>query len=267
MKKFILALIVLAIAATVSAEIIDNTDAGFSADSTKWSISSSSPGFYGTNYVFATSASIDSQASWITEIQAGKYRIYARWTDKETHTISATYKIAAGTVTASKSVDQRTGGGAFVEIFTGDLPSGTLTITVTNAGSGSIIADAVKVERITGSVKKNIGFNYPREWFDKIGGFKIFIGASPDAIDTLVVDVKKSAVTIASEAGGIVDARFPADIYFPAPKVYFAMTAYYTDDAGSLLESDISESSEYILTSNPASTALPAKPANIKIYD
>lgn len=127
--------------------IVDNTSAGFSA-STNWWASTSTPGYYGTNYVTRSTASVSDAASWTATLStSGSYNVYARWTSGSNRAASAPYLIyhAAGSTTVN--INQQVNGGGWQLLGTFNLNAGTaerVKLSCWTTAGYYVVADAVK---------------------------------------------------------------------------------------------------------------------------
>ena len=128
-----------------SESIVDNTDSGFSMVG-PWSLSSYTPGFYGTNYRFAAAGTGTKQAKWSFPVAAGQYALSARWAADANRASNATYRVFNnGVEIGSQGFNQKDNGGVFNPFDTVyTVTAGTLDIRLTDAADGYVIADAVK---------------------------------------------------------------------------------------------------------------------------
>lgn len=131
--------------------IVDNLDAGYS-ESGSWSSSTSTGGYYGTDYrQNGADSDTDSATFTPTVSTAGQYKVYVRWTAYGDRTPNAKITVAHADGTDTNYVDQRVNGGTWNLIGTYNFNTGSGG-TVTVGGSGSdgdlyyVIADAVKFE-------------------------------------------------------------------------------------------------------------------------
>jgi N-acetylmuramoyl-L-alanine amidase len=123
--------------------IIDNGTSGFSA-SANWTASTSTAGYYGTNYHVRATASVSDRAQWTANVAtAGSYQVYGWWTAGTNRAASAPYTLPNGTVV---NVNQQLNGGKWNLLGTASLAAGNNTTYLscwTTAGY-YVIADAVK---------------------------------------------------------------------------------------------------------------------------
>lgn len=129
--------------------IVDNTDSGFSA-STSWFSSTSTPGFYGTNYVARLAETVSDQASWSATIPTtGSYKVFARWTTDPNRATASPYTVIHAGGSTTVTVNQQQNNGTWVLLGTYTLNSGTSTRVQLSCWTTSgqyVIADAVKFE-------------------------------------------------------------------------------------------------------------------------
>ena len=145
---------------SAAADVIDNTDAGFSTTGT-WSTSVSVSGYYGSDYLYAATGDGSTVATWnYTVGSAGTYEISARWVAANApwRATNATYGIYNnGTLLGSVSKDQTTAGGQFNLLGAYSLSAGTLEVKLTNAANNNYVtADAIE---ISGSSSSNAAPN------------------------------------------------------------------------------------------------------------
>jgi len=110
----------------VAEVIVDNGTSGYTA-SANWTTTSSTAGYYGSNYQFRSTEAISDQAAWTTALPSdGSYQVYARWTAGTNRAASAAYSIVHSGGTATVSVNQQANNGAWVLL-------GTYNFTATSA--------------------------------------------------------------------------------------------------------------------------------------
>lgn len=131
--------------------VCDNSDSGFDTAGS-WSASSTTPGFYGSNYLHDQNRDKGAKtASWTYLIGAdGSYEIAAQWPAYVNRSASVQYSYSVNGTTpvdCGPPVDQRTNGGKFNVLCT--VPSliagSTLTVRAGNTADGYVIADAVRL--------------------------------------------------------------------------------------------------------------------------
>jgi hypothetical protein len=136
--------------------IIDNNNAA--NDTTKgyieltgtWTATSGTAGYYGTNYVYASTAAVSEPATfWFYLSAAATKTIDARWTSGTNRSAAAPYiiKDASGATLATVYKNQQTGGGAWSTLGTWSFPAGWNKVQLSRwATTGYIVvADAIQV--------------------------------------------------------------------------------------------------------------------------
>ena len=124
--------------------IVDNTNTGFAA-SANWSMSSGTPGYYGSNYRFRVTDAISDTANWTVNIPtAGNYAISAWWTDGANRAAGAPYIMPDSSVV---NVNQQINGGAWRALATKSLATGNNTVKLScyTAAGSVVIADAIRM--------------------------------------------------------------------------------------------------------------------------
>lgn len=126
--------------------VVDNKDNSFSTDG-KWKSSSSTSGYYGSDYAVAPEGSGDMVASWAFDIpSSGQYEVSAHWTAHPNRAPDAEYIILNnGNSVGKVTVDQTSNGSQFNSLGSFNLQSGSLVVRLSNDVSGYLIADAVKL--------------------------------------------------------------------------------------------------------------------------
>jgi len=124
--------------------IIDNTDTTHTIAIGTWAASTSSPGYYGTNYQYRNAGTGTKKFLWKPNIViSGTYEIFARWAAKSNRATNAKYTV---TGYAPVEVNQQLDGGKWVSIGQYNLPVGsTSNIELNDNANGIVVADAVKV--------------------------------------------------------------------------------------------------------------------------
>lgn len=133
-------------AGTGAEYLIDRDNVGFYQDGT-WSISSSIPGYEGTDYLISAPGTGANVATWNLNI-IRTYDVYAKWTSTErrgsnvkfiVYHLDANDNLTTDTVT----VDQRADGGTWVKLGTYRMSSLTGRVTVSDDADGWVVADAI----------------------------------------------------------------------------------------------------------------------------
>lgn len=126
--------------------IVDNASAGFSASSNWWA-STSTAGYYGTNYHARATASVSDAATWTASIpSAGNYQVYAWWTAGTNRAASAPYIVYYNGGSATVNKNQQSSGGQWNLLGTYNFAAGSNQVKLscwTTVGY-YVIADAVK---------------------------------------------------------------------------------------------------------------------------
>lgn len=138
-------------------QIKDDGDAGFVASGGFFAFVGEG---YQNDVTYAAAGSGNEQATWtFTALPAGVYRVSVTWTPHENRATNAPFTVLDGTTPLETfRVNQQAAPGDFVEgstawkdlgtgVFT--ISSGSLTIRLTDDANGYVIADAVRIERIT----------------------------------------------------------------------------------------------------------------------
>jgi len=129
--------------------IVDNTDA---ATTGTWGESSSTPGYYGTNYLYSPGVTGEPTATctWTPDLpSAGAYKVYARWTSWTNRATNAQYIIRHSGTDFITPQDQTQKGGTWVLLGSFDFDgNGEEYVTLTNVADNIVIADAVRFEEL-----------------------------------------------------------------------------------------------------------------------
>lgn len=139
--------------ASPPALVKDNSDATGVTLTGAWSPSTSTSGFYGTNYLSDGNPAVKgnhavtfSPGSLGT---SGVFEVFARWTAGSNRASNASYDVLTASGIKTVTVDQRTRGGQWVSLGFFDLNALGTTIKLRNDGAnGFVIADAVRVVRV-----------------------------------------------------------------------------------------------------------------------
>ena len=148
-----------------SAVILDNANpftSSFAGAWTYWS-GSSGAGFYGSNVHFTAGGTGTATASWRLDgvVPGERYQVAATWLAHSNRATNAPYRLSSGTTswTVSGGVNQQlapndfTSDGAAWEVLgVLQVPAGAtnLSVELTNAANGFVIADAIRIERYNG---------------------------------------------------------------------------------------------------------------------
>jgi N-acetylmuramoyl-L-alanine amidase len=131
---------------TAVERIVDNTSSGFSASSNWWT-STSTAGYYGSNYHVRGTASVSDAATWTANLpSSGSYKVYAWWTGGSNRAASAPYIVYHSSGSTTVNVNQQVNGGKWNLLGTYNFGSGNQQVKLscwTTAGY-YVIADAVR---------------------------------------------------------------------------------------------------------------------------
>ena len=136
--------------------IIDNHNAA--NDSTKgyieltgtWTAATSTAGYYGSNYLYASTAAVSEPATfWFYLPAAASKTIDARWTAGTNRSAAAPYiiKNASGTTLATVNVNQQINGGQWNALGTWSFPAGWNKVQLSRWATAGyvVVADAIQV--------------------------------------------------------------------------------------------------------------------------
>ncbi|MBI4492740.1 MAG: N-acetylmuramoyl-L-alanine amidase [Chloroflexi bacterium] len=129
--------------AAESALIVDNSasDAGSTG---QWSRATTTPGFYGGDYLFRVAGSGSSTFSWPFSGAAGDYEVYVRWTSGPNRATDATYTIKHQAGESRAVVNQQAGGGAWYRLGVFAFrPGSGQGVVLSDRANGVVVADAV----------------------------------------------------------------------------------------------------------------------------
>ena len=150
------ALLVMAPAARAAtySQIVDNSNSNRFQASGRWIGSSWSSQKYGRNYrVLKRPLSVSDSARFKIRTPAkDSYRVLARWPSDSGYNNRTRFWVKASSGWKLKTVNQRWNGGKWVSLGTYTLNAGDsyrIQVASRSAGKGYIIADAVKVVRVT----------------------------------------------------------------------------------------------------------------------
>jgi N-acetylmuramoyl-L-alanine amidase len=137
----------LPLAATASAAelIVDNSD-GVVGVKGKWTSTSTTDGFYGSDYLFRTPGDGSSSVTWpFPNGAAGRYEIFARWSAGPNRATNATYRVNSNAGAADVSVNQKNNGGSWQSFGSFDFQPGKgQNIVLTDKADGVVAADAIR---------------------------------------------------------------------------------------------------------------------------
>ena len=128
--------------------IVDNAETeGFATVGT-WGSSTYFKDYYGTNYRYSAKGDGSSRAVWTVNIPTtGNYTLYSYKSSADSSRSSkAPFTLMNNTTSlGTVLVNQQVGSGVFFSLGTYSLQKGVLTVTLSSATDGYVIADAVKL--------------------------------------------------------------------------------------------------------------------------
>lgn len=131
--------------------VVDTTGGRFSAGDA-WGTSSFSPQAYGDSYRFADPVAASDPAWFRVDVPAtGSYRVEVWYPADAGYNSATPYLVQTTGGLQSVPVDQRTGGGRWVELGTFNLAAGdydVIGVSRWTSGTGYVIADAVRITRV-----------------------------------------------------------------------------------------------------------------------
>src|SRR5919204_2126084 len=126
--------------------VVDNTDTSVQARG-KWMATTTTPGFYGADYLFRTAGDGSSTVTWPfpASAAAGRYEVFARWSSGPNRATDATYQVTSNAGITSVSVNQQASGGAWQSLGSFEFqPGKSHGIMLSDKASGVVVADAVR---------------------------------------------------------------------------------------------------------------------------
>ena len=130
-------------AAAPSEIIVDNPAAAFVGT---WSTSTSTAGYYGSNYQYNSAGTGTHTAQWSFTIpSAGSWQVYARWTGGSNRATNAPYTVnhAGGSTTVIKN--QEVNGGSWQLLGTFPFNAAAYSVRLTDNANEIVIADAIRL--------------------------------------------------------------------------------------------------------------------------
>ena len=125
--------------------IVDNAHAAVQVTG-RWQASSTSPGFYGGDYLFRVRGDGSAHVNWPFPVagSSGPYAVLARWSSGPNRTTGATYTIASDAGTTDVHVNQRIGGALWQPLGTYTFSSNRgQGVTLSDQADGIVVADAI----------------------------------------------------------------------------------------------------------------------------
>ncbi|QKG85339.1 hypothetical protein GXN76_13215 [Kroppenstedtia pulmonis] len=139
--------------------IIDNSDTAHTSSKGVWTKSTNVSGYYGSNYQANSKGTGADQFTWSYQPpETGVYRVSVRYTSASDRASNAPYTVTYSDGKTTRTVNQRTNGGKWVELGTYNLQKDvTSKVTLTDNANGFVIADAVRYEYLPGWVISDNG--------------------------------------------------------------------------------------------------------------
>ncbi|GAA4509144.1 hypothetical protein GCM10023191_069920 [Actinoallomurus oryzae] len=191
--------------------LVDDSDiqnAGYNG--TAWTTSSTGSGFQGYDYAtHAAGTGVNSFVWNLTIPQDGTYQVYAEYPTVSGAATNASYTVRDGTgATASKTVDQSTGGGTWVSLgsYTFKRDGSGQQVTLSDAADGTLVADAVKLVRDNSGEADNEKTDFAYA-YDANGNLTDITDNSPGAtIDSYAISYStmNSVSKVEEKAAGVV---------------------------------------------------------------
>jgi hypothetical protein len=139
--------------------VVDNADAAVRVTGA-WQANSTSPGFYGGDYLFHVPGDSTSSVTWPFPNTAvpGTYAVFARWTSGQNRTTVATYVISSGTGRTDVQMNQRLGGARWHPLGTYRFgPNRGQGVSLSDRADGVVVADALVWVGPVGAANVSIG--------------------------------------------------------------------------------------------------------------
>jgi hypothetical protein len=132
--------------------IVDNTDSGSVTLTGAWTTSTSTPGFYGSNYLHdgASGATGGKSVRFTPNLpSSGTYEVAVRWVTGQSRASNAPIDVVHAGVTTTVAVDQQFNNGDWVVLGAFTCNAGTTdSVVIRNDGANSyVIADAVRFKK------------------------------------------------------------------------------------------------------------------------
>lgn len=126
--------------------IVDNTSGGFTPGSGWWT-STSTPGYYGSNYHVRGTEAVSDASTWVANLpQSGTYTVYAWWTAGANRSSAAPYIVYHSGGSTTSYQNQQANGGKWNSLGAYSFGSGNREVKLSCwAASGyHVVADAVR---------------------------------------------------------------------------------------------------------------------------
>ena len=131
--------------AHADALVVDNADPSVQVTG-DWQSSSSTPGFYGGDYLFRRAANGSSLVKWPFPDSGapGRYMVFARWTSGSNRASAVKFLVTSADGVATVRQNQRTEGGRWQALGTYTFrPGKQLSVSLSDMADGVVIADAI----------------------------------------------------------------------------------------------------------------------------
>jgi len=138
--------VIISIPAPVEA-IVDNADSAHVTLTGVWTVSTSTPGYYATNYIHDGNTGTGKNVRFTPNLpSAGNYQVFAWWTAAGNRATNVPVSIISGTGTTPVVINETATGSQWVSLGTYPFNSGTNgAVVIANTGAnGFVIADAVR---------------------------------------------------------------------------------------------------------------------------
>ncbi len=129
---------------------VDNTDGGFTPGSGWWT-STSTAGYFGSNYRVRGTASVSDASTWSFSVpSSGTYKVEAWWTAGGNRSATAPYLVDHSGGTTTVSTNQQANGGKWNSLGNYSFNSGTRTVRLScwTTSGFYVIADAVRLTKL-----------------------------------------------------------------------------------------------------------------------
>ncbi|MDQ6670510.1 MAG: N-acetylmuramoyl-L-alanine amidase [Chloroflexota bacterium] len=141
----VLSTLPLATSGLAAEQIVDNSD-GVVSIKGKWTVTSTTGGFIGADYLFRTPGDGASSVTWpYPSGSAGRFEVFAQWAGGPNRATNATYQVTSNAGQTSVAVNQKINGGSWQSLGTFDFQPGKgQGVMLTDKGDGVVVADAVR---------------------------------------------------------------------------------------------------------------------------
>lgn len=126
--------------------VVDSTNPSVRATGA-WAASSTTPGFYGSGYLFRVPGNGSATVFWPFPATAapGQYQLFARWSSGPNRASNAAYQVTSNAGQTVETVDQRSGGGDWQPLGTfAFAPGKGHGVTLSDKADGVVVANAIR---------------------------------------------------------------------------------------------------------------------------